>query len=98
MNEKEKIKKLTKKRDELEAELVKQKVKTDIELNEYKGVLKEAEKWKYNNLELRTIENRFFIMSEIETDQLKKLSLRNLYNAVKNFNDIYGEKISNGKN
>jgi len=98
MNEKEKIKKLTKKRDELEAELVKQKVKTDIELNEYKEVLKEAEEWKYNNLELRTIENRFFIMSEIETDQLKKLSLRNLYNAVKNFNDIYGEKISNGKN
>ena len=93
MNEKEKIKKLTKKRDELEAELVKQKVKTDIELNEYKGVLKEAEKWKYNNLELRTIENRFFIMSEIETDQLKKLSLRNLYNAIKNFNEVYGEKI-----
>ena len=61
-------------------------------------VYRDAKRWVYSNLELQTIQNRFFIMSEIEQDSVKKLSLFNLYLAVKYYNEIYGEKIENGKN
>jgi len=70
------------------------KVKIKGDLGKGLTVLKEAKQWAYNNIELNTIQNRFFIMSEIETDTLKKLSLRNLYNALKDFNETYGEKIN----
>lgn len=54
----------------------------------------EAQKWVYDNTDMKIIENRFFIMYLIENDLLKKSLLNVLYKKVKEYNSLQEVKIS----
>ena len=83
-----KVKKSTKKHDDLEKELVGYKK----EIKDYKMLLKKSEKWVYNDLELNIIKNRLEIMAFTVKEPIKRMLIRETLASLKKLiNHLEGE-------